>query len=185
MSSFDVQFEIPLFSAAAVDALVIAQIVAPTESESQQGPDENAWLLEMARSIENQLRQIEQAIHSQNQLIAKAAGEYAVEITQAILQQDDELIQKRITRYVELALPDTNGPNQICLFVHSQRVPAIESWLKQNSDSPIEVAADDALPDGDCRFEFGESGLLASLDFQMERIKTRLQQAIAAEGVPS
>lgn len=185
MSSFTVQFDQPLAFVVTANALDVAQTAMPPTSESASSPTEQTLLLQTAKSIESRLNRIDQIIQSQNQLISNAAVEYAIEISKTILQSDDELIKKRIAIYVDQALKNTEPTGPARIFVHSQFTQNIESWISQETELQFVVAADDALPAGDCRIEFGEVGLLASLTHQLELIKAKLIKAIDDAGSTS
>ena len=181
-TSFQVQFEIPLVSVSAMGALVVAENLtreALALDDVESGPDLAAEeLVQTIQSIEAKLAAISETIQAQNQSVVAAATEYGLEIVRLLLQNDDELIEKRLLRYVEIGLaqndPEAGEPQ---IYVHSECLEGLKTWMAAAGKLNLELHADDSILPGDCRIEVGETGLLASVESQLELIATKLRQA--------
>lgn len=141
-----------------------------------------AGLVATAKAIEESVLRIRTTIESQQNQIETFALAFATEFVRTVLGTVDELIQQRLERAVSLALEDVDSELPPKVFVHPSCLQHIQAWLSSNTEFEIEVLPDEALIAGDCRVEFGNEGLLASLDSQLELIQTKLLRSISGGG---
>ena len=180
MTAFTVQFDSPLINIHCPGVTVTEDVVDIPKPTGN--PVDEYQIASVFESIGQQLSQLIDLVRNQNRTIESKAADYATEIVQSILQLDDELVQKRVQRYIELAFDNVGNNHSATVFVHPRLRGTLDSWASENQFLEMVIEADSSLAEGDCRLEFDDSGLLASLDFQLGVVKQKLLHAIAEQG---
>jgi flagellar biosynthesis/type III secretory pathway protein FliH len=139
-------------------------------------------ILQVVESISSQLFDIKNTVLQQNAQVKSVAAAYAMEMIRAIFQQDEPTILERIERYIELSLADNRFNTSPTVYVHPLVLEHVSEYFTgvENFDGQLE--ADKDLPRTDCRVEFEDNGLIASLEQQLNLMETKLNQAIVAGG---
>lgn len=157
--------------------------ISPDDTFGKEPPKPNA-ILEVAKSIQSQLAKIQQTIAQQQSQVQTAATTYSIEMLRMLLQKDDELMTARVQRYIDLALAESATEDIPTVYVHPFYLESITEYLSKAEANQCVIESDPGLPKTDCRVEFNDNGLIASLDHQMNLVVNRLTQAIA-DGVLS
>lgn len=151
------------------------QLAAPEpEAELSVAPNSSA---EIIAEIEKAVATICQKIEQQEQQLLAQASTLAIEVARVILDSSPEIIEARLTANLNRILFDEPLSIGTKVFSHSDCLPAMRTYFSAESSysiNDLEFAADDELPPGDCRIEFGESGRRANLKNQLEVIKHKL-----------
>jgi hypothetical protein len=129
-------------------------------------------ILQVVESISSQLFDIKNTVLQQNAQVKSVAAAYAMEMIRAIFQQDEPTILERIERYIELSLADNRFNTSPTVYVHPLVLEHVSEYFTGDKD----------LPRTDCRVEFEDNGLIASLEQQLNLMETKLNQAIVAGG---
>lgn len=172
MNAFDIQFPTPLFS---IDAgRTEVQVVASNATHNQNAVELDR-IEATLRNLDQHIGQLRQKIQEQQDYLMTSVTQIAVQIAQTVLQSDQELVTQRLSQNIETALSAAPVSGEIELFIHPDCIEPIRSIPSVN-EMAIQLKADDSIAKGDCRLEFGEAGLLACLQNQIEWVATNLGQ---------
>ncbi len=126
-------------------------------------------LCALAKSVQQQLQQIQQSYNGLQQQLPMLA----TDIARTILK-DSEFLQQRIEKFAELALESI--PAQDCeLLSHPDCIEALQGWLEQGEfQFKVQLVSDPTIALGDCRIRVGQIGVEARLDELLHTIQSQL-----------
>lgn len=182
MHKLQVQLSQPLVSVASRHRVSFVDV--PENDNFGQEPPQKDLVLEVATQICSQLSNIQRAISQQNAQVQSAAATYAIEMVRMLMQKDDEVLIARVQHYIEMALQEAGETEVPLVYVNPMLVDSVREHLAVEGSESIQVEAESTLAKEDCRVEFKDNGLIASLEHQMQVVTSRLGEAISG-GVSS
>ena len=183
MSTFNIQFTQPLTNVATERSRVDLRVQsnpADTSSLTQEQLAVQSQLGQLTSEISQTLQRMEAKLIDQDRRVISSAIEFSTLILRELLQQDDELLEKRILRQLELALESPNVDASQVLFVSPAQATLVANWLAENN-VPLQLETDSFMQPGDFRIELNERGLASDLDSQLRLIADRLGQQTGGE----
>ena len=149
----------------------------------QQLAEERHAIVELIKAVDEKVLRVQNSIAEQTKALRSTAFEYAFEILRDVLQNDCELSTARLQSYLSVAFEDGQpdlAKGAPLLLVHPSMLSVAQEWIAEHSLAGIEVDDANDLVPGDCRIEINDTGLFASLDAQLQLIRTRVGQTHAA-----
>jgi flagellar biosynthesis/type III secretory pathway protein FliH len=140
------------------------------EQAPQPVVEDSTVAIQTLDSIEAKLTQISNLIETRFAELGEQVALVASDVAKQVLRSDPELIQQRVVEFAQQTLQHPKAKTPATMHVHPECMETLEHWLAETGHGSIDLQADATLEPGDCRVEFDDKGLFASLDSLIEKI---------------